>query len=190
MTIKNDTHTDVGNAERFVAEYGDSRCATAPVRNSGSSGPENSRQWDLRPSWLHFSPNARSRICWPAPWKVPDEDKRKASIQHAMRSSSKAKIDAMLHLARAFPDIAVEAQDLDSNPLLFNAANGTFNLATMELQPAHPGDMITRSSPVEYDPSALCPRWDKFLREITDDCQPVIDYLQRAAGYKSLRRSH
>jgi putative DNA primase/helicase len=181
MTIKNDTHTDVGNAERFVAEYGDTLryCASAKQWLIWS---ENSWQWDTTELVTYFA-QCTAREMLSKALAVEDEDKRKVAIQHAMRSSSKAKIDAMLHLARAFPDIAVEAKDLDSNPLLFNVANGTFNLNTLELQPAHPRDMITRSSPVEYDPSASCPRWDQFMREITDDCQPVIDYLQRAAGY-------
>ncbi|MGB8065196.1 MAG: phage/plasmid primase, P4 family [Candidatus Sulfotelmatobacter sp.] len=181
MTIKSDTHTDIGNAERFVEQYMD------VVRYCASDGrwliwSGNSWQSDATELVVFFAQSTVKEMLAEA-LAEEDEDKRKASIMHALRSSNKAKIDAMLHLARAFPDIAVQAADLDSNPLLFNCENGTYDLGTMKLRPPHPGDLITRCSPVKYDPLARCPHWHKFLREITNNCQPVIDYLQRAAGY-------
>lgn len=181
MTLKIDTHTDIGNAERFVEDYG------CEVRYCASDGrwliwSGNSWQWDTTEMVVYFAQATVKEMLAHA-LGVQDEDKRKASILHAMRSSNMAKIEAMLHLARACPEIAVQAADLDSNPLLFNCENGTFDLGTMKLRSAHPGDMITRSSPVKYDPAAQCPNWTKFLREITNNCQPVTDFLQRAAGY-------
>jgi putative DNA primase/helicase len=182
MTVKSlrfDTHTDIGNAEKFVTDHGDivRYCAGRWLIWSGDVW-----QWDTTEMVVYFAQNTVKEMLAQA-LKVEDEDKRKASILHALRSSNIAKIEAMLHLARTCPEIGVQASELDSNPLLFNCANGTFNLRTMELLPAHASDLITRISPVRYEPAAQCPLWNKFLREITNNCQAVIDYLQRAAGY-------
>jgi putative DNA primase/helicase len=181
MTVKIDTHTDIGNAEQFVKDHGDI------VRYCASDGrwliwSGNAWQWDTTETVVYFA-QATVKGMLAQALKVEDEDKRKASIMHALRSSNMGKIEAMLHLARAFPEIAVQAAALDSDPLLFNCENGTFDLNKMELRPPLPNDLITRSSPVKYDPMARCPHWMKFLNEITNNCQPVIDYLQRAAGY-------
>jgi putative DNA primase/helicase len=43
--------------------------------------------------------------------------------------------------------------------------------------------MITSVSPVNYDPAATCPLWDKFLLEIMQGNADNIAFLQRAAGY-------
>jgi len=180
-TLRMDTHTDIGNAERFVADYGDQ------VRYCASDGrwliwSGNAWQWDATNMVVYFAQNTVKEMMAEA-LKIDDEDKRKASIMHSMRSSNMAKIEAMLHLARSLPDIAVKSSDLDCNPMLFNCDNGTYDLDKMELRPPEPGDLITRSSPVRYDPLARCPNWHEFLRDITNNSQPVMDYLQRAAGY-------
>jgi hypothetical protein len=38
-------------------------------------------------------------------------------------------------------------------------------------------------SPVAFDPSATCPRWDKFLREVFDHDEDLVAYIQLAVGY-------
>jgi putative DNA primase/helicase len=181
MTIRSDSHTDIGNAELFIDHHGElvRYCASEKKWLVWSGG---SWEWDNTEISVYFAQNTVKEMLAQA-FKVEDEDKRKASILHAIRSSSMTKIEAMLHLARACPEIAVRTDELDGNPLLFNCDNGTFDLGTMKLKAPDPSDLITRRSLVRYDPAAQCPNWKKFLREITANCQPVIDYLQRAAGY-------
>lgn len=58
-----------------------------------------------------------------------------------------------------------------------------FELATGTLRPGKPEDKITKSSNVEFDPNALCPRWELFLKEIFDGKSDLIDFIQRAVGY-------
>jgi len=43
--------------------------------------------------------------------------------------------------------------------------------------------MITAICPVKYEPTATCPLWDAFLREIMDGDQQMIDFLARSTGY-------
>ena len=72
-------------------------------------------------------------------------------------------------------------EELDANPYILNCANGTVDLRTGELRRHNPGDLCTKQSPVDYDPNATAPLWEKCL----DRWQPDIDireYLQRSIG--------
>jgi P4 family phage/plasmid primase-like protien len=46
-----------------------------------------------------------------------------------------------------------------------------------------PEDLITKLAPVEFDPNATCPIWEKFLAEVTGGGMELQEYLQRAVGY-------
>jgi len=72
---------------------------------------------------------------------------------------------------------------LDANLFLFNAQNGTYDLATHSLREHCREDYITKLAPVTFDPEATCERFDKFLTEIFPENQDLIDYVQRLLGY-------
>jgi putative DNA primase/helicase len=67
--------------------------------------------------------------------------------------------------------------------MLFNCQNGTINLRTGKLRSYRRSDLITKLSPVEYDPKAECPTFLKFVDTILGGDQDLIDFLQRAMGY-------
>lgn len=76
----------------------------------------------------------------------------------------------------------------DANPGWIPVANGVYDLATGTLLPHSPGNMITRCSSFNFDPTAQCPQWKKFLSEVlieTDGrkCMEWIDALQVWYGY-------
>jgi putative DNA primase/helicase len=77
----------------------------------------------------------------------------------------------------------VRPEDLDADPWLFNCANGTLELKTGLLRPHRREDLLTKVSPVEYDPSARCGLWLEFLRWAMKDDEGMVAYLQRVAGY-------
>ena len=56
-------------------------------------------------------------------------------------------------------------------------------MRTGELRPHRRGDLISKLVPLDYDPDARCPRWDAFLREVTNDRPELADFLCRAVGY-------
>ena len=74
-------------------------------------------------------------------------------------------------------------EDLDRDPWLLNASNGTIDLRTGTLQPHRREDLLTRCIPVAYDPDAACPTWDSFLARIMAGNANLISFLQRAVGY-------
>lgn len=105
----------------------------------------------------------------------------------ATMTGNAARIDGMLRLARSITEIAVVASDLDSDPWVLGCPNGTLDLRTGQLRSPDPADRITKLAGAPYDPSATCPRWLQFLREIfVRDGLPdreVIEFFHRWCGY-------
>lgn len=73
----------------------------------------------------------------------------------------------------------VSESDFDRDPWLLNLNNGTLDLHTMELKEHNPDDLLTQLSPVDYNPSAACPRWDRFIAEIMEPAETEADGQER-----------
>jgi putative DNA primase/helicase len=103
--------------------------------------------------------------------------------QFAKSSESKKSLDAMKGLSKSATGLAANITEFDRDNWKFNCQNMTLGLYQREQHPHRPADMITSVSPVNYDPAATCPLWDKFLLEIMQGNADNIAFLQRAAGY-------
>ena len=68
---------------------------------------------------------------------------------------------------------------------MLNCLNGTIDLRTGNLRPHDRADLITRVCPVEYDPNATAPNFDRFLAEVQPD-PDVRAYLARLFGYSAV----
>ena len=112
-----------------------------------------------------------------------DSQKRDALLKHAKASEAKSRLDAMIAIAASDASIVVRRQELDANPMLLNCSNGTLNLATGNLQPYDPADLITHLSPVNYDREARSDLFYRFLTTVTNGDAPLQNFLQRIAGY-------
>ncbi|HEX7082358.1 MAG TPA: phage/plasmid primase, P4 family [Gammaproteobacteria bacterium] len=99
----------------------------------------------------------------------------------SVRCEMKPAQDAALGLLRK--QLTIPAEALDADPWALNCLNGTIDLRTGELREHNPADYITRIAPVEYDPNASAPRFERFLDEITDGNRPLAAFLQRWFGY-------
>jgi putative DNA primase/helicase len=82
-------------------------------------------------------------------------------------------------------DVAVSMDEFDTNRDLLALNNGTFDMATMELRPHNPNDMLTKRVAVTHDSQASAQRWNKFLAEVLPDPQ-IRAYIQRAVGMTML----
>lgn len=71
----------------------------------------------------------------------------------------------------------------DTDALLINLANGTFDLETMVLRAHNPADYLTRMSKVSYSPDATCPTFMRFINEAMGQDEAMVDFMQRVAGY-------
>ncbi len=83
----------------------------------------------------------------------------------------------------SYDEFTVTADDFDRNPYLFNCGNGTIDLVTMTLYAHNPDDMITKYSPVIYDPNAKSNLLDNFMSQICCGDTDLVTYLYRMLGY-------
>lgn len=108
----------------------------------------------------------------------------------ARKSETDHHLTEMVKLAQSEPGVTILSTDLDADPFLFNALNGTIDLRTGELKPHSQSDLISKLANIVYDPKATAPRFERFLEEIFPDFEKpghpqyeVIDFLQKAVGY-------
>jgi putative DNA primase/helicase len=113
----------------------------------------------------------------------------KAVVAWCLKSLAAPRRNAMIELARSELPILPAAMDRDG--WLLNCRNGTLDLRTGQLRPHRREDYITRFCPVEFDPAALCPTWERCLRDWQPSTQQgdqtgnprMIEFIQRAVGY-------
>lgn len=77
--------------------------------------------------------------------------------------------------------VTIDASAFDRDPMLLNCANGMVDLRTGKLKAHDPNDLVTKLVPVNYDPTATAPRWERFMVEILgEECAA---FVQRFYGY-------
>lgn len=104
-------------------------------------------------------------------------------VPKAARLAQAPRIRAQLDLAATDRRIALQADDLDADPYLLNARNGTVDLRTGELRPHDRADHLAHLAGADYRPDATSERLDRFLRDATGGDDDLAAYVQRAAGY-------
>lgn len=90
-------------------------------------------------------------------------------------------VRAAIDFARSH--VPLHADELDVDPWAFNCANGTLDLRTGELRPHSSSNLISKLSPVAYDPTATCPQFEKFVWQIMGGDIELVAYLKRLFGY-------
>ena len=88
-----------------------------------------------------------------------------------------------MKLAETEREIIVHPDDLDADPWLFNAANGTIDLQTGDLREHRRQDLLTKITTAVYDPDARHDLWEGFLDRITASDADLIGFYCRAVGY-------
>lgn len=171
--------TDYGNAERLTTRHG------------------HNLKWNtVTESWYYWDEKrwVEDRLLRAESWAketvraIPDvegavTDDGENLLSYARKCESRDKLNSMLSLTRSQPDVPVLLTGFDADPYLLNCLNGTLNLKTGELQPHRREDLLTKLCPVEYHPEAKAPRWERFLQEIFDSDQSLIDFVWQSIGY-------
>jgi putative DNA primase/helicase len=88
---------------------------------------------------------------------------------------------AVVSLAGEDPRLAATADQWDTDPWLLNTPDGVVNLRTGQMRAQRPEDYMTKCTTVS--PGADCPKWKKFLEEVTGENKELKNYLQRVGGY-------
>lgn len=114
---------------------------------------------------------------------LEDGDEWMQQVKWALRSESRYGIDSALELAKSEPSVSDAGDGWDANSMLLGVANGVVDLTTGQFRTATQADLITKFSPVNFDASVECPRFEQFLDEIFDGDQDRIRYIQTVVGY-------
>jgi putative DNA primase/helicase len=110
-------------------------------------------------------------------------EREQAAQRAANACESERSLKSTLKCAQSMPGIAIQVDELDADPRLLNARNGTIDLRTGELRPHDRADMITSVSPIHYKAGARSAVFDSFLAKATGGDAELENYIQRAIGY-------
>ena len=99
----------------------------------------------------------------------------------ASRLASAQTVAAIERLARADRRVAASVDQWDRDPWLLNTPLGVVDLRTGEIRPHRFDDYITKVTAI--GPDGDCPRFVKFLQEITGGDPELQAYLCRVFGY-------
>lgn len=171
--------TDTGNAYRLVAMHGDNLRYCYPW---GKWLCWNGKRWeaDQRGQVMQWAKETVKAIYHEA-GRAGDPDHAKMIAEWAMASESVGKLAAMLEAAK--DELPIAPDELDADPWLFNCTNGTLDLRSGELRPHRREDLLTKMSPVAYDPHGKCRTFKRFLIRILAGRRDLIRFVQRAVGY-------
>lgn len=174
--------TDVGNAQRLVALYGDDihYCAAQKEWYIWDG-----KRWtlDTTKRIYEMAKDAVQLIHAEASF-VDEEDRRHDKQQEltkwAFASESQFRIKAMVDLATSDPRIAITPEQFDTDGWLINCPNGTLDVHKRTLRKHRREDCITKLTAVPYEPSAESELWYKTLLDVLSLDEGA--FLQRAAG--------
>jgi putative DNA primase/helicase len=174
--------TDLGNAERLVAGHGHDLRFAPGIGWFIWDGRRWKRDSDGE-SIRRMKQTVRGLYAEAA--ELNEADDRKKLTSWAVASESEARLRAAVKLAETERPVIVEPKQLDAEPWLFNAANGTIDLRTGQLREHRRDDLLTRISPVVFHPEAHSDLWESSLERATRDKEGLAAFLQRAVGYSA-----
>jgi putative DNA primase/helicase len=172
--------TDTGNAKRFQSYY-DGKVVYLSEQGKFI-------QWNASDGWCVADKYKLAKEVVKdmyedaADWE--DDNQRRHLAEHALKTESAQYQRNMLELAASYMSISID--QFDSNPTLINCRNGIVNLTDKTFFRHSPEHLHFNITNVNYNSDAQCPRWLRFLNEIFDDDENLIDYMQVALGYSML----
>jgi putative DNA primase/helicase len=171
--------TDIGNADRMMIKYGSRMAHTAAAGWAVYDG----KRWDIAGGdtrAMGIAGEVARGVFFECKHLNDDKDVARR-IGWAEKSGRAGSLRGMLDAAA--PSLSVNIDGFDVVPHLWNAPNGTVDLRTGDLRAHSPDDMLTRMSPVAYDPKAKAPTWERFLDDVFQGDAELIGFVQRMTGY-------
>lgn len=187
------TMNDIGNARRLLALHPEfiKYC------------PEHSQTYVWTGTYWEVTPTNKTGAPMSAQLRTMAVDTSEAMVQAiagveplhrekyakwAIESGKQQRLSAMTSTVTALKETFISGAEadatFDTQKFLLNVAGGTLNLETGEVHPFSPADHITvPPMSTAYDPDAKAPMWEKFIDDVFQSDQELIEYVQRAIGY-------
>jgi len=172
--------TDVGNSLRLIHRHGKG-IRFCPELNDFFTW--NGRIWEKGEAPVIERAKETAQKITEEAALISDKDERKRLFNWALRSEERGKINNMIKLTESVPEVRIKEKDLDSNPNLIGAQNGTIDLKTGTLMCHNRDHFITKETQVTHMAGAECPQFISFLDNIFQGNQEIIKFVQKAAGY-------
>ncbi len=175
--------SDVGNANRFVRDWGEN------LRYVHGMGKW--LHWDTK-RWVTDDIGSVIEMAKKTATGIYEEAASAASIdsaiaarmaKHASVSLNEARIHSMVKLAQSQSPIPAKIETFDDNDNLLGTAAATIDLVSGAVLSPSREHLITKQSPVLFEPGADCPIFKSFLDKIMNSNTDLIEFLQRAVGY-------
>lgn len=120
---------------------------------------------------------------------VEDPNKRKAQVNFALKCEARDRLRATEELARNEAPLSDAGDTWDGDPWLLGVDNGVVDLRTGQHRAGRPEDRLTMASPLAFDPTATCPRFERFMQEVFDGDPGLVAFVKRALGYSVCGRT-
>lgn len=172
--------TDLGNAERLVAQHGDD---LRYLTGAGWHRWEGHRFVADRRRRIVVMMGNVARGIYTEATTSEDPQRRRLLAKWAGNSESRSRIEAAIALAESRPEIVDDFENYDVNPWLVGLRNGVYDLKADQFRPGVRADRLTLSMNVDFDESARAPRWEAFQLEIHGRNSELVAFKQRAYGY-------
>jgi putative DNA primase/helicase len=115
--------------------------------------------------------------------RITDSEMRERTISSIMAAgATDDAIAAGLRITASMKPVATSGDAWDPDPWILGCENGLVDLRTGALRVGRPEDMVSRSTRLDYDPRATCPRWDRFLLEVFAADEDLIGWFARLIG--------
>ncbi|ANS51273.1 DNA primase [Bacillus thuringiensis] len=167
--------TEMGNAERIVAEYGH------VIRFVNGSGWYT---WDGK-RWKEDRSRKVERITSKTLRNLlKSEDEREVKWGRQCEK----RVIRMNSIKDMIPLVPAQREAFDTHPYVLNVENGVIDLKTGELLPHNRDFMLTKMVNIEFKKGEDCPNWKAFLESIFKDTEgntdyELIDFIQKSIGY-------
>ena len=132
---------------------------------------------------LHVLIDKMQRYLMNEALSIQDEEERMKRRKTLLGLEMHSRQLSVIQACQTVPALITESPALDKDMMLFNTLTGTLDLRTGNMRHHDPADMITRISTIEYDASAVCPTFMKFITWAMCDDADTVAYLQRFIGY-------
>ena len=173
--------TDTGNAHYFVGKYGnvikynvDNKCWMI----------YNGQYWqqDVYNNVKNYAELVIEEMKGVAK-STDNENIRKAALSNIKRALQSSGKSAMIKESEHLEGIPVTNNDFNIDRFLFNTKSGVIDLKNRKIKKHDKDLMLSKISPYEVDFDSKPKLWLKFLNEIFEADQEVIEYMQKIFGY-------